>query len=200
MATVTDDFNRANGAPGANWSSALGLSDIVIATNAIDPGNTASRWAANTFDNDQAAWFQYVSTRGTSGPMVRGDETVKTCYTCEWWQFDGEYGGFQLDCIKYVNGTKSTIGTSYQTYGALPGWVRVTATGTSIVVATSTDGAAWTDRVTVTDSAISTGSAGILTAESAVDNWSATGAAAGGDPPAAPAVVWHRAHIINQLI
>ena len=58
-ATVSDNFNRANGPLGANWTTVTGTAAPAIVSNTLRAG-TASRvnsayWSASTFGNDQFA-------------------------------------------------------------------------------------------------------------------------------------------------
>ena len=72
---VTDDFNRANGPLGANWTTAFGSMAIYNGGYAATSGgDTASFWNANTFTADQYAQATIALTDGTSqaGLLVRG--------------------------------------------------------------------------------------------------------------------------------
>ena len=206
MATVTDDFNRANGALGANWSDALGYTQQpIITTNeawAPNSSPSAAYWSANTFDNDQSIDFTYtLSLVASCHPFVRGSSSALTCYSCEQTDEGEEWTSYVL--MKWVAGSKSSLaGSNYYGNFGPSNTVRITAVGTSISLYLW-EGASWVLRIgPLTDTSIASGSVGIFYENDTPrgDNFSATGAVAGGDPPAAPVVAWHRAHIINQLI
>lgn len=84
---ATDDFNRADGGLGANWSEAATAytdNQPVIVSNEVKSGgegsyDNASYWNANSFANDQyaKARISALPASGTSlmGVMVRGNGT-----------------------------------------------------------------------------------------------------------------------------
>jgi Tfp pilus assembly major pilin PilA len=82
MATFTDDFNRADGALGANWSVAAG--SAVVASNVMDitANSTTAVWATQTDNTEEYAQATLVSPGATQhqGVFVRGDGTTQNMY------------------------------------------------------------------------------------------------------------------------
>ena len=74
-ATVSDNFNRANGGLGSNWTTATGTAAPAIVSNTLQVG-TASKlnsayWSASTFGNDQFAQANLPASSGTQfGPGI----------------------------------------------------------------------------------------------------------------------------------
>lgn len=79
--TVTDDFNRANGDAGANWTNAGDASgQIQIVSNVISnfaaPHRQASSWTGDTFGNDQYAQFELISWDATPSGAAHATQLV----------------------------------------------------------------------------------------------------------------------------
>lgn len=114
--TVSDDFNRANGAIGANYTVSLGsAANITILSNQLEIDNAAEVLAvrtAETFANDQEVTVTIASTL-TSGQnyvevVVRASGTDGTfvaysCYT------DGASGAGHTEIAEYAGGTPSVL-------------------------------------------------------------------------------------------
>jgi len=101
----TDDFNRANGALGANWTADSGLS---IVSNAVtDSAFTNSQGAryigGSAFGNDQYSQVVFISGGNSSvGPLVRSTDLNNYYYmACS------TVIGCELD--KWVAGSKTFI-------------------------------------------------------------------------------------------
>lgn len=79
---VTDDFNRTDGALGANWTGVTGLSGCVIVSNQVR-GNAAAHdaaiYTATALATDQ--WASHVpAVPNSCGVVVRGISSVYTHY------------------------------------------------------------------------------------------------------------------------
>ena len=74
-ATFSDNFDRADGGLGSNWTTATGTAAPAIVSNTLRPG-TASKlnsayWSASTFGNDQFAQASLPASSGTQvGPGI----------------------------------------------------------------------------------------------------------------------------------
>lgn len=79
---ATDDFNRADGAIGANWTANPGGAAPVIVSNKAEDnagGDSGAVYSAVVFPNDQ--WAQVVRTGGDGGGVqLRGSTAAYTFY------------------------------------------------------------------------------------------------------------------------
>lgn len=95
MATFSDDFNRANGAVGANWEGTDSGGFLpVIATNRITGGSTASLdytmrvpIGVASFSANQSVTWKFSSSTDTYSSQhgvlrSTGIDTTHNCYTC----------------------------------------------------------------------------------------------------------------------
>ena len=159
--TLRDNFNRANGALGSNWSSSGGAAAYTIVSNTAASSNAqveeAVWWNATTFAADHFAevTITTVSSNAFIGPAVRVSS-------------GGNYYGFYGDnasryLISVVGGTwtsLATTGTGF-TNGDV---VRLEVEGTTL--------RAYINSVlltSVTDSSLSSGSAGLTSWANNVD-------------------------------
>jgi hypothetical protein len=156
---ATDDFNRANGGLGTNWTDAV--AGLRIQSNAVDVNTptdtqTFAYWNGGTFDDDQ--WAEVDVTPGgggdgSSGPAVRMDANGN-CYlaVCD------EFAGNRHELYRVSdNGTTFTQLASIATNtGTGLRLLRVEATGTTISV--FADGI---EVISVTNSVLTTGRPGI---------------------------------------
>jgi hypothetical protein len=85
MTDVTDNFNRANGSLGGNWTAETGFTGLTIASNAVT--QVAASWAVstwnaatNTFQNDQHV--QCTATTVISGIVLRWQTGLQNGYLC----------------------------------------------------------------------------------------------------------------------
>jgi hypothetical protein len=74
-ATVSDNFNRANGGLGANWTTVSGTSAPQVVNNTAQPGTpgtlNSAYWSANTFGGNQYAAASFPSSSGSNyGPAI----------------------------------------------------------------------------------------------------------------------------------
>jgi len=163
---ATDDFNRANGGLGSNWTEYGSTNRIVsnVAQGASVSADTFSKWNADTFSNDQYSKYKIASTSGSmdAGPAVRiGTSGLNGCFL-------STYNG-TLEFAKFVSGTFSTFGiVGTATTGDI---VEIHAVGTS-----TGNMRAFKNSVasgTGTDSAFTSGGAGFFIYNSAaqIDDW-----------------------------
>jgi Putative esterase len=74
-ATVSDNFNRANGGLGSNWTTVSGTTAPQIVNNTAQPGSAgtlnSAYWSANTFSGNQYATASFPNSSGTNyGPAI----------------------------------------------------------------------------------------------------------------------------------
>ena len=105
---VTDDFNRADGGLGANWTNNSGFSPLAIVSNTCKGSgggahNVASYTAAGTAPADQYAQFKVTTTGGFIGPVLRSNGTG-TFYTCY-------YNAGAATIYKWIGGSATQIDT-----------------------------------------------------------------------------------------
>jgi hypothetical protein len=174
---VSDNFNRAGPALGSNWTTLTGCNAPTIGGSTSATGDDAgARWSANTFADNQWAEFTYPGPGDQAadpgelvagkmgGAIVRASSSAKTFYWACFGEFDdgGGYSGRQLRLYKCVAGTFTQLGSTFSIGIGATGVCRLKASGTTISLETaSTHGGTYTSRVSVTDSAIASGSAGI---------------------------------------
>lgn len=176
---ATDNFNRANGAPGANWTAII--NSFTIISNTIDGVNGADynvmKWSADAFPDDHYAQLK-ISAATDGGPAVR--ITGTNLATAKLYYIDARTGSDRL--LKLILGTETSIG-ALSTYAGND-IAKLTAIGTTIQA--YKNGIA--NGSPITDSAATTGSAGVgmFSAGSAYDDWE------GGDfgPPPTYPVAW----------
>lgn len=74
-ATISDNFNRANGGLGSNWTTVSGTAAPQIVNNTAQPGSAgtlnSAYWSANTFGSNQYAAASFPNSSGTNyGPAI----------------------------------------------------------------------------------------------------------------------------------
>lgn len=182
---ATDDFNRANGALGANWTNLV--NSFVILSNAAKPNaygdDAVSIYSAATWPNDQYAQVNVLGIGNTAldiGPGV----CLRAANANNFYRIT--CGTTHCDVAKVVSGSYSTI--TDLGAGFLPGdTLYAEIQGTTIKV--FRNGVQF--GTNVTDSSLSSGSAGLMYSSNAsgvtVDNFEGGDfAAAGGPAPAMP--------------
>lgn len=186
--TVSDDFNRADGSLGSNWSADAAWA---IVSNQAFVGNGTlqnARYLSALSSSDMSASWTFVSRTGPSdafaGPSARSSSSQKTCYVAAYTS-SGRYLG------KCVSGTWTILN---QAGVAVPPGVPAAnhVIQCDVVGSTIRGIQNGTQVASVTDSAISghlyaglfkwTYNLGNVTG----DNWSATDGIP--DPPPAPTV------------
>ena len=173
--TLRDDFNRANGALGSNWSSSGGNAAYTIISNTAASSSAQVEegvwWNATTFANDHFAEVTITQTASNAfiGPAVRVSS-------------GGNYYGFYADnatryLISVVGGTwtqLATLGTGFSNGDV----VRLEVEGTTLRAYVNST--LWTS---VTNSSLSSGSAGLTSwannTDGRVDDFTAADLGAG---------------------
>jgi hypothetical protein len=155
VTSFSDDFNRADGSPGANWVQVSGT--WVIVSNQLSPGTTGGtvvlRCATAMATNDNYAQAKVTATTAVShGVWCRGDPTLNSGYAVR-------NNGTNWALFSVVGGTFTSIGT-YSAAAVVGDVVRVQAVGSAIKVVIN-----GVDRITVTDTAVTTGTATGLRSE-----------------------------------
>lgn len=154
FAQATDDFNRADGGLGANWTDLHGGFSIT-SNEAVSTGGSSQSvmYTASTPGNDQYAQVVLV-VYGTGGP--RGGPAVRmsagTNFYAAW------LGEFATAIDKVVGGTYTQLATAagIQDFGG-PGFVgRLEVQGTTLRLIYN-----GTTIITTTDSALSSGVGGM---------------------------------------
>ena len=164
---ATDNFNRADGALGSNWTVALG--GFLIASNAVRANNAGDEsgalWNADTFANDQYSQATYTLGWGDDiGVAVRVSGS----------------GGSAKYYLLYIEGSNGYFGKVfngvYSEFAFLSGGfanndvIRIEAEGTTIRAKRN-----GTTVSSTTDTTITTGAAGLSAYNSGgaarIDNW-----------------------------
>lgn len=156
MTTFVDDFNRANGAPGANWVDGSGLWTIV--SNQLSSGSAGGtvviRAATAMATNDNSAQITIAATGAVShGVWCRGNTSFTSGYL---WRNDGT----SWVLFSNVGGSFTSLG-SFSAAAVAGDVAKVAAVGSTI-----TGYVNGTARVTVTNTAVTTGTSVGLRAES----------------------------------
>lgn len=156
MTTFTDDFNRSNGAPGANWVDGTGL--WVIASNQLASGSAGGtiviRAATAMATNDNSAQVTIAATAAVShGIWCRGNAGFTSGYL-----FRNDGTSWVLFSV--TGGSFTSIG-SYAAAAVASDVVKVQAVGSTIKGFVN-----GVQRVSVTDTAVTTGTSVGLRAES----------------------------------
>jgi len=154
---VLDDFNRADGAPGANWGQAMfsySLPNIV--SNQLDwPQFPSGYWAVSTFAANQEVFAKRVNTGAglpENGFLLRF-ANPNTTSESGYYALIYSDGGTELFTISGGLGSKVSLGSSGA--GTVPSadvYVCVTAVDSTITVYSGTAGTTWTSRRVWTDS------------------------------------------------
>jgi hypothetical protein len=163
---ATDNFNRANGSIGANWTQTDGTWSVTNnqATYTLGGDSEASVVYTNiSFANDQYAQVTLAATtNAASGVMVRGSNVANTGYSLA-------CGGSSCFIFKVVAGAVTNLTSS----GAIPtsngDVLRLEVHGTALTAFKN-----GTQILSTTDSAIASGSPGMWSENAATtifDNW-----------------------------
>lgn len=157
----TDDFNRADGGLGANWTTGYGAGGQIV-SNQAGGGNSGdysmSFWNADAFTDDQYSQVVRVNNENYRAVAVRCNATSGgNCY--------GAFGN-ATQWHKLVNGSWSQIGAIADS--ALNDVLRLEVVGTSLDYKLNGVSAS-----TTTDASLTAGAAGMAFFNniSRVDNW-----------------------------
>lgn len=151
---MLDDFNRADGAPGANWVQAIAAYSVPpISGNALSwPQYPSAAWAT-PFAADQFASTKIVAPAVGCALLLRltNEATgTETCYAvaCQ------NQSPFPAELFKVVGGVITSLGYSNFVMEATDVYVKAQIVGNVITLFGSTDGVTWTQRQVWTDSSI----------------------------------------------
>jgi hypothetical protein len=173
----TDSFQRANANPiGGNWTTSGTFGALQIVSDAVEAatGGTVNvaYWNASAFNNDQWSQITVGATIGTSavGPAVRLGTASENGYAFLWQGTTGSSGTWRLQ--KYVSGTVTQLATGTLTVST-GDTLAIAAVGTNIYLY-------WNGVFvfTISDSALTSGSAGMLvfsasgTTQATITGWS----------------------------
>jgi hypothetical protein len=170
--TYTDDFNRADGSPGSNWTSITNETySPVISSNQLIPsaGHTTRQgifYNAAAAPNDQYSQITVVANAtNNDGPAVRVSDSAETFYCLV-----GTVGTpGSLIFRKVVAGSLSQIGSTISTNFANGDVLKLSVVGTTLTAYVNGSSVGST-----TDSSISSGQFGIFMYGSGspiIDNW-----------------------------
>ena len=180
-ATVSDNFNRANGSLGANWTdmSVGGLAisnDAVVGTHAS--GNSGDIYTGESFGSDQYSQIQLTSTQLSGGqwvgPAVRAQNGGQSLYTgIYWWNA----GSPELMLFKLLNGGWTQLGSAHAT-APLPAGTLLNLSVTGSTLSFSENGAV---EITATDTSLTGGAPAIMAyGTPTAGNWAGGDATTGG--------------------
>lgn len=177
----TDDFNRADGAPGANWTTATSFTGILISSSQCSTGlggDVAAFYSAGTFANGQYAQAKINAVDcGIALRMVVGDSFYAVL-------IEGAFGaGATLTVAKFVSAAYTVIATETVTFNSTDVlYAQIVGTSISVKRNGSALGAG-----PYTDASLASGKPGIFGFGSGLlDDWEGGDVAAGGGaaPPA----------------
>src|SRR5215472_1304116 len=134
--TASDNFNRADGALGSNWTAmsdgAMAISSqVVVGGSSGQSGDTRT---AETYTSDQYSQVQVTTTQLTGGqwigPVVRSQNSGQNLYLGIYFWNNGSP---QLRLYSRISGTWTQLGSSYPTSGLAAGTtLGLSATGSTI--------------------------------------------------------------------
>ena len=177
-ATASDNFNRANGSLGPNWTD---VSDggLAIVSQAVagtaSAGVSGDTWTAATFTGDQYSQVAVTSTQLTGGqwigPMVRAQNGGKNAYVGV---YKWNNGSPELQLFKRSGTSWTQLGSTYNSGALTAGTLlQVKAAGSAISFLQN-----GVQRISATDTSLTGGAPGIMSyGTGQVGNW------AGGDVP-----------------
>ena len=176
--SASDDFNRANGALGSNWTTwnlNFGAHQPFISSNKVfgyaDAPDNGGYWNANAAPADQfsqAVVAGAISINTWLGVVVRSDATGANLYNMIYFN---NGGGYELRLYRKSGGSTYTqIGSTFSLPGALTAGdvIRIEVQGTTVTGLVN-----GVSKLSTTDSNISSGQPGIafFAGSDALDNW-----------------------------
>jgi hypothetical protein len=179
-ASASDDFNRANGALGANWTATSDGSMSIASQQVIGTAGavTGDIRTGETYPSDQFSQIQVTSTALSGGgwvaAAVRLQNSGQNGYAgLYYWN----YGSPELLLFKRSGGGWTQLGTAYNS-GVLAAGTQVQIMAVGSTISLLQNGVT---RVSVTDTSFTGGAPGIMANNnSTADNWSGGSASAGG--------------------
>jgi hypothetical protein len=160
--SVSDDFTRANGSLGADWTdmSVGGLAisnDVVIGTQAS--ANSGDIYTGQTFGSDQFSQIELTATQLSGGqwigPAVRAQDGGQDLYVGIYWWNNGNP---ELMLFKLVNGNWTQLGSAHPS-GPLAAGTQLNLTVTGSTLSFSENGVV---EVTATDTSLTGGAPAIM--------------------------------------
>ena len=179
-ATASDDFNRADGGLGADWTDVsdggLAITSQAVAGTAA-AGVSGDIRSAESYPSDQYSQIEVTSAPMSGGewigPMVRAQSGGQSAYVGTYFWNDGSP---VLMVFKRAGGGWTQLGTTYNS-GLLPAGTQLTLMATGSTISFQQDGVT---RITATDTSLTGGAPGIMAyGTGSADNWSG-GATTGG--------------------
>ena len=174
--TVTDDFNRADGALGPAWTpmSDGGMaisSQVVTGTNAATSGDIR---VGETYASDQSSQIEVTASQVGGGqwigPAVRAQNGGQDLYLGLYW---GNGGSPVLMLFKRSAGNFTELGSPYAS-GPLAAGTQLTLTASGSTLSFAENGVV---RISATDTTLSGGAPGIMAYGTPQgDNWVGEGA------------------------
>jgi hypothetical protein len=181
---VIDDFNRADGAIGADWTNQTGPGFVVSSNSCVPSGGVTvhlAHWATgtNTFDDNQSAEAQLsLGSAAYVGVSVRMTGTGAT--TSGYYLAYGP-GGFGFVLRRMDNFADTDLDSDTSVVLANGDSMKLEVSGTSLIGTHN-----GVTKVTATDATYASGQPGIYGFEIApggIDIWIATGETGGGAAP-----------------
>jgi hypothetical protein len=168
----SDDFNRADGSLGANWTpivdGALTISSQVAAGTAA-AGTTGDTWSAASFGSDQFSQIETTSTQLTGGQWIGAavraqNGGLDTYLGIYFWNS----GSPVLRLYKRSSGNWAQLGSTVTT-AALPAGAQLQVKAVGSTVSLLVNGVL---KISVTDTSLTGGAPGIMAyGTSQADNW-----------------------------
>jgi putative esterase len=176
VTTVSDDFNRNNGALGGSWTSLPGGGLTILAGQATGGAAgqfTGSYRSAESFNPNQYSEIEITATPFSSsthqwiGASVR-NQPNGDLYVGIYWNNLG--GTPVLRLYKKISGNYTQLGTEYVS-GTLAAGARLKTVVTGTTISVLLDG---TLKISVYDADLGSGSPGVMAFDTATaDNWNA---------------------------
>ncbi len=179
--TASDDFNRANGGLGANWTTVFDFGSFAINTNQVTSSDTSGAWwaGAGSFTDDQYSQITIVTHNSTAaqgaGVRMSGTSFVTTKgYFCGMTSsspqtrvklFKMNADATFTDIVNDIDAPTITNGDVLK--------LSVTFSGGVNTLTCTRNGSGVTPLTGVTDSTIGTGGKPGFLVGTAVDTWSA---------------------------
>jgi len=161
LVTTIDDFNRANEDPITGWSFGIkgGTAGVKVVSN------QAARQGSGFGNNYKTSIFTGADQIAAMQVPVLADCTLYIrlrqpgAGTLDAYAAYYDNTAHTIELGKEVNATYSTISSTSYTH-TLNHWIGIACVGDDFVVATSSDGSSWTDRVQVDNDTSYAGASG----------------------------------------
>jgi hypothetical protein len=154
---ATDNFDRADGVVGTNWSTPSGGYDLTISSNQVTGANATNCgwWNAVSFANNQYSEIKIIDNHGNIGPTVRMSGSLSAL---NYYKFQKCSWDAVVRIMKRVAGTETAVGADYTESISNGDTVRLSISGN--VLTPYINGTPLATRTDV-DSSLASGSAGI---------------------------------------